>query len=287
MFFAVLIISSILVFGYSPYVINFVEHGHPFYPLFGEGAVDIMKANSPRSFEGMGQLEKLFLGFFSETANIVAATDADPTPKIPLTVHPGELEALSVCDIRIGGFGVLYSAILIVQTPIIIVTLVSAKRKHRFLFQAALSYLIPACILMLCLGESWWARYSAYFYFTSPLALILLFADGLHDAAGWQKYAKMAIEGILAILLAINMAFFFRYGSLETYRNTKTLKEQLDAIAEEAEEGRQLQIGYDTIGGRMYSLTDRGIPFEFIGTIHEDEEFEGRLISGEAYRFSS
>lgn len=132
---------------------------------------------------------------------------------------------------------------------------------------------------MLCLGESWWARYSAYFYFTSPLALVLLFADGLRDEAAWKRYAKVAAERILAVLLVVNMAFFFRYSSLEAYWDTKVLKGQMNALAEEAKEGRDLQVAYDVIGGRMYSLTDRGVPFELLGTVHEDGEYEDRLIS--------
>lgn len=192
-FFAMVIASSVLVFGFSSYVLNFLEHGHPLHPLFGEDAKDIMTGNSPASFASSGNLRKLPLGFFSQSSNISAASGNEPALKIPINVTPQELKSLRISDLRIGGFGVLYSGILILQTAIIAVALPMQRKMRPFLFQVCLCYLIPTIALMLFLGESWWARYCSYFY-TSQAARPFSFlccpsSEGLR---GWNLPGRYA-----------------------------------------------------------------------------------------------
>lgn len=290
-FFAAVILSSIFVFGLSPYVMNTLDHGHPFYPLFGPGAVDIMTKQSPASFADSDHLRKLILGFFSETGQPKVANGQEPILKVPLTLHPGELTVLSQPDIRIGGFGVFYSAILLIQIPVIVIFLILQKKQRPLLFQASLCYLIPACILMLILDESWWARYSSYFYFTSPLALLLMFAYHPKKAILWKRYAKIAVEVILAALLAFNTALFLKYNTLQAYRDTQQVKTEMIALKKASQEGKRIQVWSTPLSGAVYSLLDRDIPFEFMGDIKDtgnDIVFDGYLsglgLNGLAYR---
>lgn len=285
-FFAVVIISSVFVFGFSPYVTNMLDHGHPFYPLFGEGAADIMTTNSPASFQESSHLRKLFLGFFSEASQPTLASGLEPIPKIPLTVQPEELALLKDYDLRISGFGVLYSAILLIDIPIVVLFLTLSRQRQPLLFQASLCYLIPTCILMLALDESWWARYSSYFYFMSPLALLLMFAYHPNHTSKLKRYSQIVVEILLASLLAINTALFFAYNTFHAYEATAEAKATIAKLEEAVQDGKKIQVLANPVAGAAYTLSDRGIPFEFIGTVGETDnigEFDG-FINGLAYR---
>ncbi len=56
----------LLLFGWSPYVLNFVRFGHPFYPLMGAGAADIMAGNTPEALTGLSRGGRSVLAVFRE-----------------------------------------------------------------------------------------------------------------------------------------------------------------------------------------------------------------------------
>ena len=56
---------AIFIVGASSYLTNFIEKGHPLYPLAGEGKVDIMSTNEPYIFKGMPTLNKLFIALLT------------------------------------------------------------------------------------------------------------------------------------------------------------------------------------------------------------------------------
>lgn len=275
-FFAILISSSVLVFGFSSYVMNFLEHGHPLYPLFGENAEDIMTSNSPASFADSSNPRKLLLSFFSQSGNILAASGAEPVLKLPFSFTPEELGSLHACDLRIGGFGVLYSGILILQLAIIAILLPKQRKTRPFLFQTALCYLIPTIALMAFLGESWWARYCAYFYFTSCLALLLLLLPGGTDSSASQIVQK-ALSVLFILLLAANTAFFALYNTKVIVEKTASENKHIAKLEKAARSGKRIVLGYKTEPGAVYALTDRDIPFEFIGPVPEDFKKDGKF----------
>lgn len=275
-FFAIIIASSILVFGFGSYVMNFLEHGHPLYPLFGEGAEDIMTSNSPASFADSGNLRKLLFGFFSHSGNILAASGDEPVLKLPFSVTPQELKNLSVPDLRMGGFGVFYSGILILQSAIIVVLLPMQHKSRPFLFQTSLCYLIPTAALTLFLGESWWARYCSYFYFTSCLALLLLLLPCPHKPPALEVVRKILCT-LFALILAVNTVLFFFFNTRVAIDKTASENTQIAKLEHAVRNGDAITLAYKTEPGAIYALTDRGIPFEFLGPITEDFEADGKF----------
>ena len=169
-FVATLLVSVLLV-GYTPYVTNTLDHGNPLYPLFGQDAVDIMTPQEPPTFNDASTPQKLFYATFSQSANISAGSTATPQLKLPLTWTPGELAALIEPDLRLGGFGVLYSAAALLGLPFLALALLHSRAERRGFFEVALAFLIPSAILALCLSDSWWARYSPYLYAVNLLTL--------------------------------------------------------------------------------------------------------------------
>ncbi len=163
----------------------------------------------------------------------------------------------------------LYSGILILQLAIIAILLPKQRKTRPFLFQTALCYLIPTIALMAFLGESWWARYCAYFYFTSCLALLLLLLPGGTDSSASQIVQK-ALSVLFILLLAANTAFFALYNTKVIVEKTASENKHIAKLEKAARSGKRIVLGYKTEPGAVYALTDRDIPFEFIGPAPED-----------------
>lgn len=270
-FFALIIAFSFFVVGYSPYVTNLIDHGNPFYPLFGKGSVDIITNNSPTVFADASNLEKLFLSFFSQSDNILPDSSREPVLKIPLTVSLNEFRSYGAFDLRIGGFGVLYSAILLIQIVVIIVLL--PKLWHRSKSDAAsiLCFLIPALLLMVFLGESWWARYSAYSYFANGIALALIFCERNHVRNPKKRRPLKAVSIGFFLLLVINTSFFL-INTGHAFIRSLEIHDQVDQVEQAIADGHRIEIAYTKYPGDVYALETRNIPFEFRG--EKDGSFE-------------
>lgn len=276
LFFLVVIGLSVGVFGFSPYIMNALDHGHPFYPLFGEGAQDIMTSNSPASYANSNNGRKLFLSFFSQTSNILAASGDEPQLKIPFSIYPQELKNLRSFDLRIGGFGIFYSGLLIVQILLIAILLPKQRKTRPFLFQISMCYLIPTIAMMLVLSESWWARYCAYFYYMSCLTLVLLLLPPT-SCSSILRISKKMLCAVYTLLLIANTTLFFAFNTANIADNTLKENEHLTKIEKAVKNGKRVLIKYDTEPGAIYALTDRNIPFEFLGRASEEFEEDGRF----------
>lgn len=271
LFFAVTILSSVLVVGYSPYVLNVLDHGHIFYPLFGEGAADIVTSNSPASFADASNIEKLFYSFFSQSDNILADSGREPSLKIPLTVSMGELRSYGAFDMRIGGFGVLYSAILIIQILAIVVLFPGLWKRSRTDASSVLCFLIPMLFLMFFLGESWWARYSSYSYFTNGIALALLFRAWTESRERVRRRIFKWISVAFTTLIIVNSGIFLIHTG-HIFLESLTVHKQLAYLEQAARSGQSIEVACTKYPGDVYALETRNIPFEFVGW--KDDTFE-------------
>lgn len=119
-------IGGVLLTGWHPYVTNYISHGSPFYPLLGEGAVDIMDANTPARLSG-NRVADFFISLFT----------------VSLPTYGG----------RLGGFGALMPVCLVVSA-------IALWRAARSIPSAV--WWIAALALFSCFvfPQSWWARYN-------------------------------------------------------------------------------------------------------------------------------
>lgn len=103
-FYVGVVLISVCIAGYSSYVKNIFEKGHPFYPLFGEGKYDIITYNQPKYFKNRNTIQKFAITMFSEGSNIHDSygdnTDK-PKLKIPFTVSKEEIKEYTKPDTRI------------------------------------------------------------------------------------------------------------------------------------------------------------------------------------------
>lgn len=206
-------IAGICILGFDPYIKHILNHQNPVYPVLGEGAYDIMNTNPPEGFEDKNALKKLFLSVFSKTSN---ATEDAPELKIPLSVHRSEWIHLSNSDIRIGGFGVLFSGILILSFVIFLIALCHNKKIRG----ETCVVLIAFCLLLAFFPESWWARYASYAYYVPVFFLV----EAVH--CNKTKILRYITGGLIAL-----NALFFAICVLKTgIEITNQLQEKLEEI---------------------------------------------------------
>ncbi len=155
-------VFSIAVLGWTPYVQNYLNFGHVFHPLMGPNALDIMATNTPDVLKGFSAPERFLFSLFAETHAGYGSTTAALKP--PFLVRPGEIRMSGGVDVRIGGFGPLFSGILVLALATAGALLAGEGRRNR----AVLGLLFAAgglLVSVLAMPENWWARYVPQFWY--------------------------------------------------------------------------------------------------------------------------
>ena len=264
-FYLVTCIVAIILVGFSSYVKNFVEHGHPLYPLAGEGKVDIMTGNQPSSFDNMIGLKKLIYSVFSETDNIVG-DGRSPKLKVPFRVSEYEKEICKKgADIRIAGFGPLFSGILCVCAPIILYGLFYLYKKNKEWFCIYLTLLCIIGGMLLLIQESWWARYSPYFYLVPLMAIMILFSIWNSQGKSELGITGLGISIVLSAIIFFNSTYFMDY-PINCRKETITIKENLTKVSE-ISKSQRVNIKFFTYAyyGLEFNFRDYGINYKIVG----------------------
>lgn len=261
------LISVIFV---SPYVTNFAEHGHPLYPLAGKEKIDIMEGNQPESFKYRSSTVKIFYSIFSHSEDLKGTEINEPQLKAPFYVTSDDIAKLSVPDLRIGGFGVFFGPIAIISTIIIIIAIYHCFVYSRAFLPVLLMNSIVVGALMLFISESWWARYSGYFYGLIIMALIFLF-DNYNRNIFRKSFFKLLLPIVFSILIFANTILFFPVNRIQTsIRYTEEIKKlheisQTDDI--EVLFGGELA----PFTGIYNNLIDKGINFK-VRMLYDNDE---------------
>lgn len=258
-FYVITVVVAIGIVGYSSYMRNMIDHGHPLYPLYGEGHVENMVVKEqPTSFSDKNHLEIFLISIFSKGENVsptYSSENVQPTLKIPFTMTMEEIENYCIPDIRVGGFGPLFSGVFIISMigTIYIIAKLIKNKKWELLIPYMLILGVTA-ILILALDGNYWARYIPYFYAIPILVLTYLL---------WDKEKK--IKYILGISLAIIM---FANASIVLYTTIKSTKDndayigkRVNDFVQYCHDNEKVEIKLNHIGvqGALYNLDDLGI----------------------------
>lgn len=284
-FFVGTVVFSIVGPGWTSYVNNLLDHGHPLYPLAGEGAQDIMTAQQPDSFNGASTPEKLFWAYFSQCDQIAAGEDYGPQLKIPLTVSFSELESLNAVDLRMSGFGPLYSAVLIVSVIGYAALLVRAWRRKERIFGPVLAYGLMTLVLTFGITDSWWARYSGYVYI-SNLVVLGYWSAVANKGEGAGKGVSAAYCLALSALLAVNTLLYLPFSVLPRLTASLDVSAQVSQAAAEQEAGASVFVSYDFMPGQVYTLMDAGVDFTVESYVEHASQYDpANVIGAVRYRF--
>ncbi|MBD0384221.1 hypothetical protein [Paenibacillus sedimenti] len=145
---------GVLIVGYNPYVTNTLHKGHPFYPLAGENAIDVVKNFTPRNLERMNRFEQVAASYFAEPMG--NSTDKKPTQfQWPFTFEAQQLPTFAETDVAVAGFGPLFSGALVLA----IIALMLAFRKRPGITLAAIGVIALLAASSFINPAAWWARY--------------------------------------------------------------------------------------------------------------------------------
>lgn len=257
-FYSIVVSISLLIVGFSSYAKNFIDHGHPLYPLYGEGHVqNMVLMEQPKSFNDKSNIEIFLISIFSKGENVspsYSENNVQPKLKIPFAILDGEINNYSIPDIRVGGFGPLFSVVFIVSivgTIYMIIDFIKNKK-----YQLLIPYLIILGIitfLLLLLDGNYWARYIPYFYAIPILVLTYLL---------WEKEKINAyIIGIsISIIMIINAVTIFDVTLRSTYRTDKYIGKRVNDFIlfceENKDEDIEIKLNHMGLQGVLYNLDD-------------------------------
>jgi len=235
-----LFVVSLVIVGYPTYIKNTIDHQNPFFPLYDDNGEDIITAQQPKRFLEMNNVEKLFYGTFSKANNL---RDNDKTElKIPFTVYKDELTPAMSNDLRISGWGILFSGLLLCSIIVFIKYYKDYKKESWILYTLGITVL-----LLLVMSESWWARYTPHFYLFIILSLYILLKYGKHKK----------INFLYIILISVNTLLPLAGNSYYTLKNSIQIHKDLSNLS-----CNEIIVNEKGMNGVIYNLKDYDIKYK-------------------------
>ncbi|QQL50104.1 hypothetical protein [Mucilaginibacter ginkgonis] len=240
--------AAIAVVGYNPYVTNTVDHKNPFYPLAGKGKIDIMTRNSPMGFPKNNRFHNLFTSLFSRTANMLLPQTDQPQLKVPFTFKMQEMRFSYEEDIRIGGFGVLFSGIIILSLILAIFTIRQLSKPTR----ALLAFMIGTILVSVFIFEySWWARYAPQIWFL-PIIILAFSEICTGTPVKW-------VRNITYVLIVLNLCLL---GAVSLFKNLVATQKTKYQLAELKTLKDTVTVDFDIYTDSRLKFTENNIPFK-------------------------
>lgn len=247
------VILGAAVIGYDPYVTNTITHGHPFFPLRGENAIDIMSHVTPRPLLHMGRIEKLAFSLFHESSN-----DLNPTSnlKFPLTLASREIGAFTGSETRLGGWGPLFGGILILGIVAFIGLLALHKQRQvGWLTSAAVTVLIASVVLN---PEAWWARYTPQLWLVPLVLSVALLSHRTKPA----RIAGLAI----GLLMLVNSSLVAKAYFQSNYRTSGRIYTEISRLARSAQ---PIIVNFGPFPALRARLERANVPFMMVNSSKE------------------
>lgn len=244
-----------LLVGYNPYVSNMLRNGHPFYPIFGSSQFNhefVIREQAPPDFREMSRLEKLGLSVFSRS-QISIGTD-NVHPKNPLSVQRSEIAAFVWPDVRLGGWGPLFGALVLLSAISILILAIAAR-------QAGLAVIgFTGAILAITLvnTEPWWARYSPQLWLIPIGVLVGLWVT--------NKKGLEAAGFLIAALMLVNMALVAGPYLAINYKENREVRSTMEKLAQS---GESIDLYYGSFEAAGMRLKEKGIAYRWVEHLEE------------------
>lgn len=244
-----LVIVGCAAFGYNPYVTNTIHRGHPFYPMLGtaaypslaqQGDDPIEKWETPHNMMGRSRFVRLGYALFGRPGAQPYYPGEDARLMVPGDVGPSDFAIYYFHDVRIAGFGPLFSVAFILA-----LILVGIAITRRAVPPAVVIILAGAIVCSLLVSEhTWWARYGPQLWWFPLLALF----TGLIDGAG---RAARTLAWLLAIVILVDLLPIAAVHFGWEVQATRTTHQQLEMLR--GKEGIEADMQYfgEPFGERM------------------------------------
>lgn len=244
-----LFMVSLIVVGYPTYIKNSIDHQNPFFPLYDDNGEDIITQQQPKKFLEMNNIEKLFVGTFSKANNLM---ETDKTElKVPFMVSKSEIVPAMSNDLRISGWGIFFSGILIISIIILVVYYKDYKKESVLLFTLGITIL-----LLIVMSESWWARYTPHFYLFAIFALYILLKYGKRK---WLNIIFVTVISINTLIPLLGNTYYTLKNSIQITKDLKYLS------------SKEIEVNVNGMHGIIYNLKDFRVKYNITNNINEKE----------------
>ncbi len=223
---AALVVGTV-VLGFNPYVTNTVHRGNPFYPvqgsathpsLAGRGRDPIELYETPRNMMGRSRILRLAYGVFGKPGTPPYVT-RDAEFMWPFAATWRDFGLYYFHDVRIGGFGPLFSGALLLALAL------AAVGCARRVLPGSLVLILGGAIVasLLVSTHTWWARYGPHLWW---LPIVPVAAALRAGGALWLRRAAAAIALLLLADALLIGAVHLRW----EWRSTQALRAQLSDL---------------------------------------------------------
>ncbi|MFO7657292.1 MAG: hypothetical protein R6W78_09510 [Bacteroidales bacterium] len=257
---AIILIMGVGVFGYNPYVTNFIHRGHPFYPIMGteeypshtsEGKDGNEKYETPKNMMGKATFMRFFYANFSRPSNAPYNNQINAELILPFTSKISDWNVYRFHDLRVSAFGPFFSGVLILSFVYLIFLLI-------FLGKNRWHLLIPVLAIFISLMLSrhfWWARFGPQLWLF-PISLI--FASFLSKSSKLKSILNLTMVSLIIvnglIVLFIHLSW--------VYRETGKLQQHFSEIKKQ---GKPIEICMYWFDDSMsQKLNDWGVEYKKI-----------------------
>lgn len=192
------IVVSVLVLGFNPYVTNTLRHGNPLHPIYGSHATDVTAQWTTGSLRHHSSVERLAISLASVTED----GRGDPKLKIPLTFSKAEFAAFNSATVRVGGFGPLFSAgMLLALAGVIALAILHWRRRVRVPMAAATLLVASGCCFVsaVVMPDSFVARFAPQLWFAPLLACAALLLVGSSTTIRTVAWCTLVVLGLNAL----------------------------------------------------------------------------------------
>ncbi len=250
---AVALLVSVIIYGYNPYVINFTERGHPFYPIMGTeeypsvfeqtGRDDNEVFETPHNMQGKSLLVRMFYANFGRPDNAPYYRERDAELILPFTSKPEDWKAYYFHETRVSGFGPYFSGILILSLGLF-VSLVIKDKKARWALCLALVALFGSLLFS---KHFWWPRFGPQMWLIPVIPVCFYF---YRPISKWFDYYTW----VIAVIFLLNGSIvLFSHMYWET-NSSITLRKQLTELRDE---NKTIEIFYGAFKKSMEEKLDR------------------------------
>jgi len=254
------IVLGTAVFGYNPYITNMIHRGNPFYPLLGSAAHpshaqqyndQIEKYETPHNMMGRPRLVRFGYALFGRPGSQPFFNGPDARLMWPFLVPLKDLGLYRFHEVRIAGFGPLFSGVLLISLALT-VWLWFRDRPSRWLI--SISCLVLAASLLIS-KHTWWARYGPQMWWLALVPLVLIFRG---------RYGRVptglawGLIGLLTVNILLVTAIRLHWEVTATH----TLRRQLTTLRDS---GREIEIDMQWFGEPVGErLKTWGIPYQIL-----------------------
>lgn len=223
--FAISVLSGCLFNGATSYVVNTIRHRNPFYSIFGDGSNEIITSLMPGKYKEMSNLSRFITSLFSRTG----ITEE----KLPLTFAAEEIHYAKGYDTSIGGWGMLFSGILLISIVVLVIAYVDYRKTKPKICRIAEIFLATGIFAVIVVPGLSWARYCVAPLYIPVCAMMYLFEKSNRTPESFQMRSFGA--GVLSALLLVNISpNLVKTDELfEEYKDARYELKRLQMLAEE------------------------------------------------------